>query len=245
MTQFKLWAQPFGLPLLGELRSPLLLFPGVLKHHSKGLKTLGSHRSIERTVVISRDVFFDETISPARHKRLMAPLFELKDKLDLTERTQHRLYRQRLRSPRPEAMCSKQWEMYLVRLKQWEQRAQWEPKRQTGRRQEKMPSEVSRTSPSSEAGELDPRYARSPAPKPEPEPEEEQVPEGAGRFVTRSGRQWGLISNATTTMRRNLTIISVDLARTSTIHRTLESHSGLATPHLTRSLPLHPKQWGV
>jgi len=92
----------------------------------------------------------------------------------------------------------------------WEQRAQWEPKRQTGRRQEKMPSEVSRTSPSSEAGELDPRYARSPAPKPEPEPEEEQVPEGAGRFVTRSGRQWGLISNATTTMRRNLTIISVD-----------------------------------
>jgi len=231
--------------------------------------------------VISRDVFFDETISPARHKRLMAPLFELKDKLDLTERTQHCLYRQRLRSPRPEAMCSKQWEMYLVRLKQWEQRAQWEPKRQTGRRQEKMPSEVSRTSPSSEAGELweqraqwepkrqtgrrqekmpsevsrtspsseagelDPRYARSPAPKPEPEPEEEQVPEGAGRFVTRSGRQWGLISNATTTMRRNLTIISVDLARTSTIHRTLESHSGLATSHLTRSLPLHPKQWGV
>jgi len=50
-------------------------------------------------------------------------------------------------------MCSKQWEMYLVRLKQWEQRAQWEPKRQTGRRQEKMPSEVSRTSPSSEAGD--------------------------------------------------------------------------------------------
>jgi len=45
--------------------------------------------------------------------------------------------------------------------------------------------------------ELDPRYARSPAPTPEPEPEEEQVPEGAGRFVTRSGRQWGLISNAT------------------------------------------------
>ncbi len=85
----------------------------------------------------------------------------------------------------------------------------------------------------------------SPAPTPEPEPEEEQVPEGAGRFVTRSGRQWGLISNATTTMRRNLTIISVDLARTSTIHRTLESHSGLATPLLTRSLPLHPKQWGV
>jgi hypothetical protein len=38
-------------------------------------------------------------------------------------------------------------------LKQWEQRAQWEPKRQTGRRPEKMPSEVSRTSPSSKAGD--------------------------------------------------------------------------------------------
>jgi len=141
---------------------------------------------------------------------LWPPYLSLRTSLTSTERTQHCHYRQRLRSPRPEAMCSKQWEMYLVRLKQWEQRAQWEPKRQTGRRQEKMPSEVSRTSPSSEAGELDPRYARSPAPKPEPEPEEEQVPEGAGRFVTRSGRQWGLISNATTTMRRNLTIISVD-----------------------------------
>jgi len=45
--------------------------------------------------------------------------------------------------------------------------------------------------------ELDPRCARSPAPKPEPEPEEEQVSERAGRFVTRSGRQWGLISTAT------------------------------------------------
>jgi len=120
---------------------------------------------------------------------LWPPYLSLRTSLTSTERTQHCHYRQRLRSPRPEAMCSKQWEMYLVRLKQWEQRAQWEPKRQTGRRQEKMPSEVSRTSPSSEAGELDPRYARSPAPKPEPEPEEEQVPEGAGRFVTRSGRR--------------------------------------------------------
>jgi len=160
--------------------------------------------------VISRDVVFDERSRPLALNDLWPLDLSLRTSLTLTERTQHCLYRQRLRSPRPEAMCSKQWEMYLVRLKQWEQRAQWEPKRQTGRRQEKMPSEVSRTSPSSEAGELDPRYARSPAPKPEPEPEEEQVPEGAGRFVTRSGRQWGLISNATTTMRRNLTIISVD-----------------------------------
>jgi len=46
-------------------------------------------------------------------------------------------------------------------------------------------------------------------------------------------------------MRRNLTIISVDLARTSTIHRTLESHSGLAISHLTRSLPLQFRQWEV
>jgi len=84
---------------------------------------------------------------------LWPPYLSLRTSLTSTERTQHCHYRQRLRSPRPEAMCSKQWEMYLVRLKQWEQRAQWEPKRQTGRRPEKMPSEVSRTSPSSKAGD--------------------------------------------------------------------------------------------
>jgi len=49
-------------------------------------------------------------------------------------------------------MCSKQWEMYLVRLKQWEQRAQWEPKRQTGRRPETMPSERAQWEPKRQTG---------------------------------------------------------------------------------------------
>jgi len=49
-------------------------------------------------------------------------------------------------------MYSKQWEMHLMRLKQWEQRTQWELKRQRGMRQEKRSTEVNKTNPSIEAG---------------------------------------------------------------------------------------------
>jgi len=94
-------------------------------------------------------------------------------------------------------MCSKQWEMHLMRLKQWEQRTQWELKRQRGMRQEKRSTEVNKTNPSIEAGNTSIHDTHDPLPIPEPEPEDEGVPERAGHFVTRSGRQWGLISTAT------------------------------------------------
>jgi len=45
--------------------------------------------------------------------------------------------------------------------------------------------------------EVDPRrYARSPAPTPEHESEPEQDPQKSTRFVTRSGRQWSLVSSS-------------------------------------------------
>ncbi len=76
---------------------------------------------IERAVIVSRDVTFDESISMSCLGRPEISLMELRRQIKLDRHTFPLPHRRILQVLRRRAMYSKKWEMYLELLKQWEQ----------------------------------------------------------------------------------------------------------------------------
>ncbi len=108
----------------------------------------------------------------------------------------HHLHTLMRRTHRSDMMSSNQWEIYLVRMKQLNSIVQREQEKRKGEKSHRSHPSEDITNFKAGTTEVDPRFARSPAPTPEPQVNEqaENEDQAENRFVTRSGRQWGLAS---------------------------------------------------
>ena len=149
---------------------------------------------IEHRLVISRDVTFDESISAARLERPKIAMAELEQNLQI------------LHSQPPSHIDAPNTSIghdvfeSVGDLPRADEAVELD--RPAGAGEEERREEPQE---SPERGhhqfqgwdyEVDPRFARSPAPTPEPQVNEqaENEDQAENRFVTRSGRQWGLAS---------------------------------------------------
>ncbi len=159
----------------------------------------------------------------------------------------HHLHTLMRRTHRSDMMSSNQWEIYLVRMKQLNSIVQREQEKRKGEKSHRSHPSEDITNFKAGTTEVDPRFARSPAPTPETQVNEqaENEDQAENRFVTRSGRQWGLASVNTNECEDELDDSSGDVGRTSITPRMFAFPYGLGTSHLIRSLPLRFKQWEV